>query len=95
MLKRSSIDKIMQCVVLSIFSKYSGPDDFSKTLNNHSTRFILASNLHLPPLRISRCFQSFLYQSITNWNKLPEDIKISPNLFKLKKKLIIYLANLS
>ena len=34
MLKRSSIDKIMLCVVLSIFSKYNGPDDFSKALNN-------------------------------------------------------------
>ena len=61
---------------------------------NHGTLFILTSNLNLPPLRISKCFQSFLYQFIMNrWINFPKILKYLWTC--LNEKKIIYLVYLS
>ena len=65
MLKRTSIDKIMQCVVLSIFSKYNGPDDFSTTINNifKSNNLLKLQHPSPPPTcKIFSLFSMFVYR---------------------------------
>ena len=60
--------------------------------HNHFTRFSLGSNLHTPLYIKSKCHESFIYQSLSFWNTLPEEIKCSRSTssfkFMLKSRLL-------
>ena len=61
--------------------------------HSHDTRAVAQQALTLPPYRLSKCQNSFLYRGIKFWNKISTDLKNiadDANAFKnlLKRKLL-------
>ena len=65
---------------------------FTNCVATHTipTRFRLNRNLNIPHLRLSKCKNSFISQSIKFWNELPLLIKEIPSLKKFKTTLRSY-----
>ena len=76
-----------------IFKSLSLSDNFSNNLrltsdlHNYSTRNSNRNTLIVPHCNTSRTQSSFMYQSISEWNGLPDDIRESETItsFKLKQ----------
>jgi hypothetical protein len=92
--KLLTLPEIFASAVLQFFLPYYclGLSDFFlrkitdiQVVHSHSTRFKTNFNLNMPrvPTTIFRC--SFYYQCINQWNKLPNEIKDIPSLFKFKR----------
>ena len=61
--------------------------------HGHQTRFVVQGNINLPYCHSSKFQQSFIFESIGIWNKIPSEVRgiNSANIFKnrLKKYLIL------
>ena len=87
MYKYTCIVKFMKDFV---FSNYL---DLSNLIPQHyyNTRHRLNLNMNIPPIRKTRCKQSFIYNSIHFWNNLPDRIRNSDSICSLKTNLKKYL----
>ena len=59
--------------------------NFRFDVTNRATRF--RNHLDLPQFRRTRSQQGFLFSAIKEWNRLPDDIKLSKSQFQFKTKL--------
>ena len=82
-----------------IFKSLSLSDNFSinlrlaSELHNYSTRNSARNNLIVPRCNTSRTQSSFMYQSISEWNSLPDDIRTCETISRFKHKLKKYYVN--
>ena len=56
-------------------------------VHQHETRFSFDLNLNIPFFRKSKCQNSFIFQAISVWNKLPQEFKEIKNFYSFKKKV--------
>ena len=83
-----------------IFKSLSLSDNFSinlrltSDLHNYSTRNSHRNNLIVPQCNTSRTQSSFIYQSISEWNGLPDDLRTCETISRFKHKLNKYYLNL-
>ena len=61
--------------------------------HNYPTRFSENHNIVPPRFRKSKCQSSFIYQSISFWNTLPVEIKLSNNVKQFKRKLKSFIVS--
>ena len=61
--------------------------------HNYPTRFLANHNIVPPRFRKSKCQSSFIYQSISFWNILPVEIKLSNNVKQFKQKLKSFIVS--
>ena len=96
-LKLGDMYKLNLCTML--FRSLSVSDTFSNNLrltsnlHNYSTRNSSRNNLIVPRCNTSRTQSSFMYQSISEWNALPDDIRGCETITRFKNKLKKYYLN--
>jgi len=79
--------KFYKVVKLGQHSYFSQLFDCLVPSHDHETRFSSGQNYMIPYLSKSKCQKSFYFQSVTVWNRLPDDVKCCDSIVKFKKLL--------
>lgn len=69
---------------------------FERLIPNHNYPTRHADNMkyNTPDMRLSKCFNSFIYKGVKIWNELPIEIRNLPTLSVFKRRLKFYLLEI-
>jgi len=85
--------KFYKTIVLGLHPYFSNICATLQPSHEHLTRFSYSNNYNIPSYIKIKCQRSFLYQSITIWNLLPDVIRQARTSHEFKRSLKQHLLN--